>query len=432
MPFTKTKIVLFITIISFSLHFRAQDTVAYKMQAIRSIGTLSLSVKQADSIFISKNFALLAASMNIEAQKAQIIQAKVYPNPKFSADINVFNPSRNQFLDIGPAGQKSFQLEQLILLGGKRKSSIELAKTNATIAELEFQDLLRNLKYELHSGLYALSQQRFLLDVYNRQLALLDKIIAAYDEQSKKGNIPLKDVVRIKGVYLNLNSTRAELLKMHFEELTNLQTLLQTDLIIIPIINETDFSSKIKTNALSELKDIALKSRADYLIHQQNIKAAEQYVAYQKSLAVPDVNVVGSYDQRGGAFANQINVGVSIPLPVWNRNQGNIKAARFIVKQTEYNEQGLKSQVFSEIQSNFLVYNQTVEEYKKLTSLYNSDFELTLNGMTDNFQKRNIGLIEFVDFFESYNQAMAEIARIKIQLAVSTEQLNLTIGKEIY
>jgi cobalt-zinc-cadmium efflux system outer membrane protein len=402
------------------------------MPAIKSIGTISLTLKQADSIFITKNFDLLASSMNIEAQKAQIIQARIYPNPVFTAEINAYNPGKNKAFDIGPAGQKSFMVEQLILLGGKRKKEIDLAKTNSAIAEMEFQDLLRNLKYELHAGLFTLNQQRYLLNIYNQQLVLLDKIISAYDEQSKKGNIPLKEVVRIKGVYLSLNNSRAELLKMHFEDLAKVQSILQTDLVVIPVVNEKELSAKIKANTLSDLKDVALKSRPDYLINQQNIVAAEQYLAYQKSLAVPDVNLFGSYDQRGGAFVNQLNVGVSIPLPVWNRNQGNIKASRYVVKQSEYSEQGLKAKIFTELQSNFLIYNQTIGEYQKITQLYNSDFETTMTGMSDNFQKRNISLIEFVDFFESYNNAMAEIARIKIQLAVSAEQLNLTVGKEIY
>jgi cobalt-zinc-cadmium efflux system outer membrane protein len=52
--------------------------------------------------------------------------------------------------------------------------------------------------------------------------------------------------------------------------------------------------------------------------------------------------------------------------------------------------------------------------------------------MSDNFLKQNISVLEFVDFFEAYNNSLAEIARIKIQLAESAELLNLTIGKEVF
>jgi outer membrane protein, heavy metal efflux system len=75
--------------------------------------TLRLSIRRADSVFLAKNYYLLAASMDIEAQRAQIIQAKIYPNPIFTADINAYDPVNNQVFHVGKTGQKVFQLEQL-------------------------------------------------------------------------------------------------------------------------------------------------------------------------------------------------------------------------------------------------------------------------------------------------------------------------------
>ena len=68
----------------------------------------------------------------------------------------------------------------------------------------------------------------------------------------------------------------------------------------------------------------------------------------------------------------------------------------------------------------------------KNNKLYDEDFEITLKGMTENFQKGNVSLIEFVDFFESYNNALSEISRIKMQLATSAEQIKLSTGKELF
>jgi cobalt-zinc-cadmium efflux system outer membrane protein len=84
--------------------------------------TLHINLQTADSLFLKNNFYLLASSMNIEAQKAQIIQAKVYPNPVFTADLNAYDPQNNKIFHIGQTGEKSFQFEQLILLGGNSNS----------------------------------------------------------------------------------------------------------------------------------------------------------------------------------------------------------------------------------------------------------------------------------------------------------------------
>ncbi|MFN3641058.1 MAG: TolC family protein, partial [Flavobacterium sp.] len=250
--------------------------------------------------------------------------------------------------------------------------------------------------------------------------------------QVNKGNIPLKDVVRLKGAYLKLNNNRAELLQKYYETQANLQTLLQTTSIIEFQFSEQEIEKYIKPISLDEIKSEALLNRPELLIIQQNKILAEQYLQYQKRLAIPDINLFTSYDQRGGAFINQINAGVTIPLPLWNRNQGNIKSSQFKLKEAEYNLQAMQNEMISSLQNNYAFYLQTVSEYQKATSLYNQDFEITVKGMTDNFQKRNVSIVEFIDFFEAYNEALTELARIKTQLVVSGEQLNLLIGKDIY
>jgi len=392
--------------------------------------TLSLSIGQADKMFIATNYQLLAASLNINAQKAQELQAKLYPNPILTVDFNAIDPENNQFLHVGNGGQQSVQIEQLILLGGKRKAQIELAKTNTQLAELAFSDLLRQLKFQLHTGMFLLSQKQVLIKKYDKQLTQLEQIMSSYEIQVQKGNIPLKDMVRLKGVYLNLNNDRAALFYDYFDQLSKLQILLQSKSIIQPVISETDFNQFILPLKLDELISLSLANRPDYLMVQKDIKFAEQYFSYQQKLAKPDITLISSYDQRGGAFQRQINIGFALPLMFWNKNQGNISTAKIQIEAKNAVLNGLKSQVESEVQSNFLQYQQTVKEFKKNIKMYNDDFEVTLKGMTENFQKGNIGIIEFVDFFESYNNALSEISRIKIQLASSLEQIKLSTAQD--
>lgn len=394
--------------------------------------TLRITLYQADSIFLKNNLQLLASSMNIEAHRAQVIQSRLYPNPIFSADINAYDPENNKLFHVGNSGQKVFQLEQLFLLGGKRKSQIELAKTNVKIAEIEFQQLLRELKFRLRSDLFSLGLMPELIRRHNEQLYLLETLLNSYETQSAKGNLPLKDVVRLKGAYLKLNNDRAEILKEYFELQGSLQTLLHTSALIQFEFTEADIQKYIQIKTIDELKEMALANRPELEWIRTNKTLAEQYLRYQKQLAIPDINVFTAYDQRGGAFNNQVNAGISVPLPVWNRNKGNISESRFRIKETEYQLQALENEVISKLQNAHLLYTQNLSEYQKATRLYNQDFEVTINGMTTNFQKRNINIVEFIDFFESYNEALTELARIKSELVISAEQINLLTGKDIY
>ncbi|MFT4016091.1 MAG: TolC family protein [Agriterribacter sp.] len=394
--------------------------------------TLNINLQQADSIYLINNFYLVAASMNIEASKAGIIQARLYPNPVLTAEINAYDPENNKVLHVGRSGQKLLQVEQLILLCGKKKSEIEMAKTNAKIAELEFEQLARQLKFRLHKDLFTIGQKQLLLERYNSQLALLNTLLTAYQLQADKGNVPLKDVVRLKGAYMKLNNDRAELLKDFFEAQSSLQTLLQTSSIVSFIFTEEAIEKYIKLNSLQEIKEAALQHQPDLLIVQHNKLLAEQNFRYQKRLGIPDINLFSSYDQRSGAFNNQVNAGVSVPLPLWNKNQGNIRSSQFKIKEAEYNVMALQNEIAADVQNAFLVYTETIAEYRKAYTLYNEDFEITVRGMTDNFQKGNVSIIEFIDFFEAYNDVLTELSRIKTQLVISGEQLNLLTGKDIF
>ena len=394
------------------------------------VDTLALTIPQADQIFLAANFQLMASAMNIEAQRAQEIQAKLFPNPILTADFNAIDPENNKAFHVGSGGQQSVQIEQLILLGGKRKAQIDLAKTSTQMAELALQDLMRQLKFQLHTGLFLISQKQLLVSKYDKQLNLLDEIVSAYETQVPKGNIPLKDLVRLKGVYLNLSNERAAIYSDYFEQMTKIQTLLQTKKIVTPIISDSEIRSFVLPININDLFQEAVQNRPDLLMSQKDLTFAQQYFTLQQKLAKPDITIFASYDQRGGAFQRQVNLGFAIPLMFWNKNQGNIKSAQAQIQTKNYEYEGLKSQVIAEVNGTYLQYQQTVKEYLKNSRLYNDDFEITLKGMTDNFQKGNVSVLEFVDFFESYNNALSEMARSKIQLATSIEQIKLSTGKD--
>lgn len=394
--------------------------------------TLKINLQQADSLFLVHNYYLLASSLKVEAQEAQIVQAKLYPNPIFSTLLTAYDPVNDKAFHVNSTGHKEFQLEQLLVLGGKRKSSIAIAELDAKIALLEFHRLVQQLKFQLHNDLYKLRQQQILLDRYSEQLSLLDTILTAHEAQVAKGNIPLQELVRLKGVYLNLNNERATLLTDYLQVQSNLQILLHTTKPVLFEHSKHDVDKYLKTQEFDRLLNEALVHQPNLLIAQQEVALASQHWQYQKRMAIPDINLFVGYDQRSGAFDNQINAGIAIPLPIWDRNQGNIKSSALRLKATQYLLEAHEIELIVELQNTLTVYEHAMSEYQKAMTLYNEDFDITFNGMLTNFKKRNISLIEFVDFFEAYNDVLAEMGRITSHLVQAAEQLNLLVGKEVF
>ncbi|CAC9976273.1 TolC family protein [Flavobacterium sp. WLB] len=401
-------------------------------QAVMAQKTITL--QDCESQFLKNNLFLLASHYNIDAAKAMTIQARIWDNPTITAELNAYNPERDKFFDIGKEGQKVFGIEQLIYLGGKKRNEVKLAQTNEQLAELQFNDLLRTLKLQLRQSFYTVYYNTKSLEITDKQLAHIEDLINSYSIQAQKGNIPLRDVVRLQSLYLNFKNERMEVVNSSIEEQANLKLLLNSTETIIPDVSKDDFNKYLKIIPfdLKSFEDDAIANRPDYLAKQKEIEANELNVKWQKSLSIPDITLGANYDQRSGAFNREANVSVGIPLPLWNKNKGNIKNAQVVLEQSKVEKQNFGLQLETEITSAWNKWDESRKNYAVIKPTVNSDFEAVYNGILTNFQKRNISLLEFTDFMESYNQANIQLNELKKKLALSGEELNTTINKDLF
>ncbi|WP_264550822.1 TolC family protein [Flavobacterium sp. N2038] len=394
----------------------------------------AITLQDCESQFLKKNLFLLASQYNIDATKALTIQSRIWDNPMLTAELNAYNPERNQYFDIGKDGQKAFGIEQLIYLGGKKRNEVKLAQTNEQLAELQFNDLLRTLKLQLRKSFYTVYYNTKSLETTDQQIAHVEDLINSYSIQAQKGNVPLKDVVRLQSLYLNFKNERMEVVNDNIEEQGNLKLLLNSTENIVPEVSKEEFNKYLKTIGfdLKSLTDEAVANRPDYLAKQKEIDSNTLNVKYQKSLSVPDLTLGANYDQRSGAFNKEANLTLGIPLPLWNKNKGNIKYAQTILEQSKIEKQNFDLQLQTEITSAWNKWDESRKNYSVIKPTVNADFEAVYNGMLTNFQKRNVSLLEFTDFMESYNQATILVNELKKKLALSGEELNSTINKDLF
>ncbi|MBZ4037562.1 TolC family protein [Flavobacterium sp. 17A] len=399
-----------------------------------AIAQKTVTLQDCESQFLKKNLFLLASQYNIDASKALTIQARIWDNPTISAELNAYNPERDKFFDIGKEGQKAFSIEQLIYLGGKKRNEVKLAQANEKLAELQFNDLLRTLKLQLRKSFYTVYYNSKNLENTDKQLGHIENLINSYSVQAQKGNIPLKDVVRLQSLYLNFKNERLEVINDNIEEQANLKLLMNETENVIPTVSSDDSNKYLKVIDfdLKGFEEQAIANRPDYLAKQKEIDANELNVKWQKSLSVPDVTFGANYDQRSGAFNREANVSVGIPLPLWNKNKGNIKYAQTILEQSKIEKQNFELQLQTEITSAWTKWDESRQNYAVIKPTVNSDFEAVYNGMLTNFQKRNVSLLEFTDFMESYNQAIIQLNELKKKVVIAGEELNSTINKDLF
>ena len=393
-----------------------------------------LSLSSCEELFLNKNLYLLAEEFNITKAEANVIQAKLWENPYFSTELNAINPQDNRLFDVGANGQKGFAIEQLIYLGGKKKNEVAFARINVAIRQAEFNDLLRQLRYQLRVSYFAIFYDYIAIATLEKQISNLDSLLSAYTIQAAKNNVSFKDVVRLQSLYLNLKNSKSDLMQEIFEEEKKLAILLSQNekVTLTPLAEELSQYQKQLTTTSDELIKIASENRPDLLIHELSVEASQTNLRLQKALAIPNVTVGANYDQRGGAFQNQINLTLGIPLPILNRNQGNIKVTDAELQQSNTQKELHKLLVNQEVMVAYNKHKDAYENHLFITKNANPAFEEIFNSVTLNFQKRNIGIMEFTDFVESYNETVIQYNKIQKQLTNACEEINHSTNSTIF
>lgn len=399
--------------------------------------TLKLNIPSLEKRFIDSNFLLLAAHFNVDAQKALIEQAKVWQNPTINTDFMA--GADGKFFNYGKyddgkgghfLGQYYVQIQQLIMTAGKRGKLIKMANTNAKLSELQMQDVLRNLRYQLHQDYYNLNQQLSLLQLYNQQEIQLDKLLTGMQAQLSVGNIAQKDLVRIKALSIALQQDKTDLLKSISDTQNDLKTLLQikdTKTFIKPL--EENTTTTIPNDGLDKLINQALQSNPSYILQQTTTTYQQQNLAYQKALRTPDLTLGPNFDRNSNFAPNYVGLGISLPLPVFNKNQGNIKSAQYGIKQQEALTSNAETELINNVTNAYQKLVLTVKQNSAYQESFYSQYETIYNNMLDSYRKREINLLEFLDFYNDYSASQQRLLQQQLNLHLAEEELKYQVGK---
>jgi cobalt-zinc-cadmium efflux system outer membrane protein len=400
--------------------------------------TLKISLRQADSIFVVQNLSLLAEKCNIEAARAQIIQARLFTNPSISINQNVYNTeyAKNggrKWFDATDKGETSAQIEKLFRLANKRNKLINIAELTANREEQNYFDLLRTLKFSLRSGFYNIYYLEQIVKVYDKEIASLNKLIDVFQSQYEKGYISRKELLRLKSSLFSLESEKLGFTSQLISGLADFNLLMHTTNVYYlpqPDSNSLEFFNPEKFK-LQALLDSASVHRYDLKMAQSDLKIDQFNYAFQKALAVPDLTMSAGWDRNGSYVHNYNFIGLQIDLPFFNRNQGNIKSAEFNIEGSKYKLKSAEDHVKTDVISAYA----SAVEYNRLYIKFDKRFILDLDDlnreMIKNYEKKNIGLVEFLDYYDAYKQNAVQLNNLQYNRVNAFENINFCVGKDI-
>jgi cobalt-zinc-cadmium efflux system outer membrane protein len=404
--------------------------------AAQSSDTLQLTLPQAEKLFVKNNYQLIAQNYQTDQAKADIITAKLFDNPTLSAETQLYNPDTKRFFETSKTnGEYQASISQLVKLAGKRNKNIQLATVGVKLAEYQYFDLMRTLRYNLRANFYKTYFAQQSAKLYQQQISSLQKLLSASEEQLKAGNIAMKDIIRIKSLVYSLQTEYNNLensiedMETDLKLMTNIKPDVNISLVMDPAEEQ---SYQLDNTIYTSLLDSARNNRADLKLTQTGITYAEKSLMVQKSLAVPDVQFSLVYDLQGSHPNNYTGLGLSIPLPLFNRNQGEIKKAKIAIDAGKNLLGQQEATLENEVANSYKTALRTETLYKSFDKNFNTDFDKLITEVIKNFKNRNLSLIEFMDFYDSYRQNTLQMNDMKYQRMNAKEEINYVTGSTIF
>ncbi|HEX3386726.1 MAG TPA: TolC family protein [Mucilaginibacter sp.] len=392
--------------------------------------TLKLTLKQAEEQFLKNNLQLIAQRYNIDNANAAVITAKLFPNPDFSFANGFYDTSSPN-----PFSEQAVSVSQLFTTAGKRNKNIQLAKIGVEQAKYQFFDLLRTLKFTLHTDFYTVYFQQQSAKVYNEEITSLAKTLTVFKEQYQKGNIAQKEVLRIQSQLYSLQTEYNSLISGIDTTESELKILIKApvNVYVYPQVNFDESNKQLVSSVpYQRMLDSAYVNRYDLRYSKATVDYNNMNLKLQKATAIPDFSLSLNYDKLGAYGNNFLGAGIGFSLPFFNRNQGNIKQARIAIDQSNVQLQNQQNQVESDVVTDYKNALRLEQLYSTFDPKFKDDFTHLIQEVYINYEKRNLSMLEFLDFYDSYKTNTLQLNNLQLNRVLSLEQLNYVTGTPFF
>ncbi len=356
-----------------------------------------LSLDDAIRTAVVKNWDLLAAKTNIDLNHAQEMVAKEFPNPTLSlgtTKMNVDGRTSRTGRDSGFWSRNYDTIAavgQLIELGGKRTWRQLAAKQGLLNAEASFQDAERQLKNGVIKAYAKVLQEDETVAVLKESEETL-----THEAEITKRRLDAGDVSEADKQQIDIAAERfAADREVEEANARSARIALET------LMGEPNPRGDVTLS--QTLADLAHQlgsasagtkgERPDLVAAEALVKQLEAGVGLQKAVRIPDVTLQVQYEHEPPDQPNTAGLGFSIPLPLWNRNKGNIAAAEAQKANAEQALAKVRSQVISDASTAWVTYRSASDKWKRYVGTIRPKSRESLESLTYAYRKGGIPLV---------------------------------------
>lgn len=391
--------------------------------------TISFSFEEGKNRMLKENIRLLAEYYNVDLAEAEIQQLKLWDNPLFVWNAEMYSVAENKYFAF--ENQKLLQIEYAFSISGKRINAVKEAKIGKEIAELALADMIRGLVLEYSEVFYEhieLSQKN---EVLLQSLQQYDRLIAQYAKGKELGINSESELIRLKSERQSILSEINE----NEKDLLNKELALKMLMNVAPnskLKPQRSVGVSIQKKPIEEFYNLALSQRPDIKISIKSISKSQMNLKKQKAESVPNINLgYQPHDQGSNHVRPYVGMVFEMGIPVFNRNQGEIAAAKIQIEQNQLLLKYKQNEVKNEITAALAA----LERSEELVNSFNQDLMNEMEELSiaakENYENRNISLYEYIDFQRSYLQNMLNFIEANRMLNAAINQFYFTIGSDL-
>ena len=399
-------------------------------------GQTALTWQQVKDKFATSNPTLKAAQLGIDESRAAEITAYLRPNPDLSLTVDGVQISRNNGVWQPLSGLlETPAVSYLHERQKKRELRRDQARQSTTIAESTYLDEERGLVFNLRAAFVQVLQAKAVLQNARENLAYWDRELDVNRTRFRAGDLAQVDLSRLElqrvqfesdfeTAMVNLRTAKIQLLM-----LLNDRTPIEK----FDVEGTFDYTEALKP--LEEYRNAALEARPDLKASVQSVELAK--IAHQLAVANASTDPTFSlWYSHNPSFANPyadqtIGGSVSIPLRIFDRNQGEKARTQIDIGRSERLREASEALVFSDVDSAYWTLVQNVNLLTPYKTKYLPLATDVRDRMSFSYQNGGASLLDFLEAEKAYRDTRLAYLNLIGAYLTAAAQMNMAAGREV-
>jgi cobalt-zinc-cadmium efflux system outer membrane protein len=386
-------------------------------------------------IFEAQNPTLKADAINVQEMKAEEITAYLRPNPTFTVSTDGTQAARYQGVWQPTKGtQVSPNVSYLHERDHKRELRLQSAQEETQIAASQHADLERNLLFSLRSQFVATMQAKAVLALTKEELDYYDHLIDISRLRFQKGDIAQIDFDRIELQRVQYESDLETAIVNLGQAKITLQQLLddKTPVEQFDVKGGFDFGDQLQS--VEAFRQIAMDNRPDLKAAYQSVQQAFTNHKLAVSNGSTDPTLAAWYTYNPSFNNNYdhqtIGLSVSIPLRIFDRNQGEKARTTLDIGKNQRLEDATSAQVFSDVDSAYVQVASTVNLLRPYKAKYLDQATRVRDTVTYAYQRGGASLLDLLNAQSDFRNVELAYLQLIGTYMTAASQLNLAVGRE--